>query len=159
MNIPIVRMLHRLNLQQYVVCLLSQHVDLDVLQCMDDSDLESFGVRSSAHRQLIISAAANNGEPTPSPSRSKADSVSLDSSPVVSSVAPASPAKRPEIVLSDDEDDLLVAVAAPAKAPLILLDDSDDDLLPPVLAAVPASPGQAPFRKPINLDEDEDDDI
>jgi hypothetical protein len=150
MNIPLVRLLHQLQLSQYTVCLLSQHVDLDVLQCMDESDLESFGVRNSAHRRLIMEAAAGGG----SSRLSSADSVVLEPSPpgAGATTSVASPTKKQDIVLSDDDDDLVVL----PKAPLILLDDSDDDLLP---TAGPGSPSASapPAPKPtINLDDDDD---
>ena len=152
MSIPLVRLLTNLRLGQYIVPLLSQHVDLDVLQCMDDTDLETFGVKSAQHRKTILEAA---GDGSRLASLASADSLSLD--PVVpakSTTGAASPQSSPkkEIVLSDDDDDLIVA----PKAPLILLDDSDDDLLPVVGPASPTGAAPPAPKPTINLDDDDD---
>ncbi|CUG87052.1 Hypothetical protein, putative [Bodo saltans] len=56
-TIPLVRFLVRLGLTQYGAQLLKQHVDMDVLQCMDLVDLETFGVKNKEHGQKMLDSA------------------------------------------------------------------------------------------------------
>lgn len=170
-SIPLVRLLQRLELAQYAGQLLKQHVDLDVLQCMDLTDLETFGVRNREHGQKILDAAnnpaivsaVNSGSAAPA-TTSPAPPVTAapSTAPTTSTTAGASPnARPPAITLSDDEDDLdamMQSQASPrSQKPVIVLDDDDDDddldLLPPVSAASPAKPAAAAAA--IVLDDDD----
>jgi hypothetical protein len=48
--------LTQLNLSQYISIFQKQHVDIDVLECMDESDLYNFGVKDQSHRATIMQA-------------------------------------------------------------------------------------------------------
>ena len=50
-------MLKEIGLPQYAAALLKQHVDIDVLQCMDLTDFETFGVKDKAHCEAILAAS------------------------------------------------------------------------------------------------------
>lgn len=158
-SIPLVRFLQKLELTQYGAQLLKQHVDMDVLQCMDLVDLETFGVKNKEHGQRILDAANNaafvaavlaGGDAaatTAAPSAALTQPTEAPASPQAASPqGPGSPqAARPPITLSDsDDDDLDVLVqTASAKKPIIILDDDFDDdldLLPPVSQASPKKP-------------------
>lgn len=158
---PLVRLLTHLQLTQYASMLLKQHVDLDVLQCMDVTDLDTFGVKILDHAKKILSAANDAALVAKMQQSGSAPEVTI-SVPVASTTpaatAPPSSAgnstvTKPVIELSDDDDDLDAMIAASprskAAAPAIVLDDDDDDLdLLPVVSASPQKP-------PIILDDDD----
>jgi hypothetical protein len=142
MDDPLAILLLKLGLRQYVVLLQRQHVDVDLIACMEAKDLVNFGVDNKLHCEMI--AAAAKGEPIPSGSGS--------ASPAPHSPAPASinggaspqKARPAAIQLSDSDDDLPGPVSKPAQRMITLSSDDDDDGL--IL----------PKKIEINLDDDDD---
>jgi hypothetical protein len=145
MEDPMAALLMRLKLTQYVVMLQRQHVDIDLIACMDAPDLANFGIDDPHHRAMISAAA--KGEPIPTEGGAPAATGSPAAAPAPKPAAPRGPitlsdsdddlpppkpvAPRPTITLSsDDDDDDLPAIIPVKKA--IVLSDSDDDLPGPV---------------------------
>lgn len=159
MEDPMAALLLKVGLKEYVVMLQRQHVDVDLLSCMDPNDLVNFGVTNPAHRERIIAAA--KGEPF---------SPAAPSSPASQPMQSPS-AARPAIVLDSDSDGDDFQITVP-KARQISLDDDDDDdvvVLPKSNARAinldsdsddGGLPPPKPAAKPaVNLDDDDDDDI
>ncbi|ORC91521.1 uncharacterized protein TM35_000051170 [Trypanosoma theileri] len=142
---PLTKLLHRIGLPQYGPTLLSQHVDLDVLQCMDASDLMTFGVTNESHCHKILNAALN----------SEMDDLNITNEKLTASTAPAVSTTIPQksgvgVTLSDDDDDFDLVIPPPRQGGVVLDDDSDED----PLASKPAARGAA--NPAIIIDDDDD---
>lgn len=144
-NEPLVSLLCRIGLAEYASLLLSQHVDLDVLQCMDASDLMTFGIKSEEHCKKILDAVLNMDADILEKIDCDESSLVFTSRPAVNAIA------TEKITLSDDDDDICLP-NQPRKA-VVLDDDSDDELLPSLPAAVNT------VKPPIVIDDDDDDDL
>eukprot|EP00744_Colponema_vietnamica_P007807 GILI01011183.1.p1 GENE.GILI01011183.1~~GILI01011183.1.p1 ORF type:complete len:506 (+),score=129.96 GILI01011183.1:210-1727(+) len=145
------RLLARLRLSQYGPVLRNQHVDVELLSCMDAADLNNFGIKDPKHCEAIVSAAADhelNGTPVDKP-MTPPPGTSQNMSPAGSFASPpGSPTRKMVITLDSDDEDLMpvmnnsVSVASPlaTTSTVVILDDSDDDLVvvPPTTAAAPA---------------------
>lgn len=169
-NDSLSRLLARLSLSQYGAILRKQHVDVELLSCMDVTDLTNFGIKDPKHCEAIVKAATEheaNGSPADEPlappsSGSAPQAPGASTSVAAGSFAspPASPTRKMVITLDSDDEDLLpvmnnsISVASPLATTtnVVILDDSDDDLVvrPPPPAAT------APAPKPsIVLDDDD----
>lgn len=148
----------KLGLMKYFEKLIFQNADMDVLECMDEADFDSFGINVPQDVKLIRSKLADNEfmaavretcemnraksgkalskkpveeEKKKTAEEKKPAPVSLDESPELP--PPVKPAAVAEpIILSDDEDLLLeeeeVGPGATKKAAEIALSDDDLDL-------------------------------
>ncbi|KEG11629.1 Tcc1i14-2.7 [Trypanosoma grayi] len=132
---PLTKLLHGIGLSQYAPTLLSQHVDLDVLKCMDASDLNTFGVMDKSHCQKILEAAL----------RSEMDFLGVGNGNGNASATPPTGVANPAaggIALSDDDDDDDLVLPATRQKSVSLDDDSDVELpakkAPAANAAKPA---------------------
>ena len=170
------RMLKRLGLAHYTAALRKQHVDVELLTCMDATDLINFGVKDPKHCEAILEAAADrdaNGSPSEQSLAAPSSAIPAIGGGLGPAAVPqpqgapqapqAEPAKKMVIVLDsdDDDEDLLpiiagsvnsaTAFASPAsplgERSVVILDDSDDDLV--------VAPKPAP-KPAINLDDDDD---
>lgn len=139
-NEPLVMLLCKIGLHQYSSLLLSQHVDLDVLQCMDASDLMTFGIKNEEHCKKILDAVVNTD-------MGNLEKVDDDELSLVISPKPAAKATvAGDIVLSDDDD---ICLLDKPRTAVVLDDDFDDDLF----SLLPAAPSAA--KPPIVLDDDD----
>jgi hypothetical protein len=145
---PMVVMLVKIGMPQYVNVLVKQHIDLDMLTCMEPNDLLNFGVKYEAHREQIIKAA--NGDDVGEVVAAPGGEDDLDvQAPPSGGDAPGS-GTSVVVNLDDDEDDLDVQVpGAGGGAPVVNLSDDDEDDLQ-------VSP--MPMRPVITLDSDDDSD-
>jgi hypothetical protein len=149
---PMAALMMRLKLSQYIVLMQRQHLDLDVLKCMDESDLASFGIADAEHRRILIEAV--RGETSSSSDFGRAESLHVAPAGAARA-AQAAPPMRARIVLDDDDDMNLVLpsqrkivlddddiVVLPKKS--VVLDDSDEDLPIATKAAAPAAASAKP---------------
>lgn len=140
---------HSLFMQLY-----SQNVDLDILECMDETDLRTYGVTDSRAIERILQGLQNRDVMTkvledvgtarkswaaPSPSKKQNDQ------PMTVSPAPVPP--RPVIVLDSDEEGETVENVAKPKPEIVL--DSDDDL------DIPLAVKPSPATVAVMLDDDD----
>ncbi|RNF15132.1 uncharacterized protein Tco025E_05602 [Trypanosoma conorhini] len=122
---PLTALLLTIGLSEYAPRLLSQHVDLDVLQCMDVSDLMTFGVSDATHCRKILDAASQLDTASPA--------VGTDAALDTLTPKAAYPTGKAAVgvTLSDDDDDDDIHLPLPPRMELTLDDDSDEELLPP----------------------------
>ncbi|RNE99958.1 hypothetical protein TraAM80_07899 [Trypanosoma rangeli] len=116
-------LLLKIGLSEYAPRLLSRHVDLDVLQCMDVPDLMTFGVSDAVHCQRILDAASQLDAAAPAVGGNAALDVFVPTT--------ANPTGKAAggVMLSDDDDEIDLSV--PPRKGVTLDDDSDEELLPP----------------------------
>lgn len=129
-NDPMAALLMRVKLNQYIVPLQRQHIDIDLLSCMEPNDLVNFGINNPAHRDLIIAAAKGEDPVVAAPETQPAFAPAVRQ-PIVLSDSDDDDLPMPvpkKLIVLDDDDDLMVMPKANAKQ--IVLTDSDDDLLP-----------------------------
>ncbi|EKG03331.1 hypothetical protein TCSYLVIO_005630 [Trypanosoma cruzi] len=129
---PLTTLLHKIGLPEYASKLLSQHVDLDVLQCMDVSDLMTFGVSNKSHCQMILDAAMRSDTADPE----NVDDDALDAFDPKAGYPSGKPVGG--VTLSDDEDDEIDLFVPPQRT-VTLDEDSDEELLPSRTPAVNVS--------------------
>ncbi len=137
-------------LEQYYAQLYKQNVDLDVIECMDDADIKTFGVANPAHIATIRQNIRNDEFMTRvrnevQAARSGAKGWTAPPAPAAGAPPAASAPKAPIIL---DDDDFLPPVPS-QKVQMAICLDSDDDL--PIPAAKPAA---KPSAAPIMLDDD-----
>ncbi|KAH9593161.1 Sterile alpha motif domain [Trypanosoma melophagium] len=132
---PLTKLLHSIGLPQYRPTLLNQHVDLDILQRMDASDLMTFGVTNESHCHRILNAAMSsemdalkitNDKPTASTVTTTTTTTTNTTTTTTTTTAPQKSGVA--VTLSGDDDDPLVS-KPPAKGaanPPIIIDDDDD---------------------------------
>lgn len=167
------QLLLRLQLPQYVRVLKKQHIDVDVISCMEPNDLANFGISDPGHREIIVEAAVDGFDAVKGKiqgggggggvSTVRSDTLaSVESFDIGVAVAsPESSKKKAVVTLSDSDDDDLPPPPAAKKNVVITLDSDDDDdldLLPiakaPVVAASPVPP--TPEKVAIELSDDDD---
>lgn len=142
---PLAVYLILLGVPQYYFLLYKQQLDLDLLECMDESDFRNFGVADPTHISLIVTKLQD--EPFMSEVQSTVEANRKDAN------WNSKPSKGHGsiISLSDDDDDLPV-VAPSAQTTTsraaIVLDDSDDD--------VKVESPKPPPKMVINLSDDDD---
>jgi hypothetical protein len=151
---PMAVMLMKIGLKDYIVPLQRQHLDVDLLSCMDPDDLISFGVNNDNHRQRIIAAAKGEEDDEelavemPSEAAAvprRAFTIVLDSDSDADDLPVTVPVARPINLDADSDDDM----PAPQPRPVnVMLDSSDDDM-----------PVPAPKKAPIKVSLDSDDEI
>ncbi len=161
---PLAVFLTMMGMGRIYLSLFRQSIDLDIMECMDESDIKGFcGVtepdaqrlkRSLGDAALMASVRAKVEQ-----ARAKAKwGVEVKSSSGSSALAPVAPAQpKPAFapVILDDDDDLdalVIQASAPQLTPAFEFNDSDDDL---VVQVTPAAATKAPAPA-INLDDDDD---
>lgn len=158
MDDPLAALLMRLKLNQYIVLLQRQHVDMDLIACMEADDLKDFGIDDNHHCRLIWSAV--KGEPMPESPAAGPAAASSSPPPQAGLGQPAAKAAPPQSMPPQ------ATGAGGAAKPVVVLDDSEDDLPPPKRIAITLSSDDddddlgivMPAKKPIVL-EDSDDDL
>lgn len=130
---PMACFLRLLGCSRYFMSLYKQNVDMDILECMDETDLRTYGISDDAHIKLILGAVqdatlrekvrleVSQGRSTWS---SSAIAVPRLSSPLSTVVQ-----QKVELDLSDD--DIIVEKTSPAGVLPIALDSDDDLDMPP----------------------------
>lgn len=128
---PMCALLMRLQLKQYIVLMQRQHLDLDVLRCMEEADLQSFGITDAEHRHMIITAVRDGADavvPAGSGAYDDDDDVDGTNARNRAESLPVAP-RRAVIILDSDEDDDVPMPALSAKK--VQLDDDDDVIVLP----------------------------
>lgn len=144
---PMAALLMKIKLRQYIVLMQRQHLDLDVLRCMEEGDLEGFGIKDARHRQMILAAAQGQDvEPDHNGGGGGGDDDDQDDDyyddeeeeedddggrrrravSTLSDDLPVAKPHRPMIVLDDDFDDDIVILPNQKK-----FDFDDDDIVLP----------------------------
>lgn len=134
---PMAALLMRLKLNQYIVVMQRQHLDLDVLQCMEEADLQSFGITDSEHRRMILDAARNGADSVVQAHAGGGgggggggdddDDLDIPKKPLAKDDSIALQARKPALVLDDSDDDIIIHMSNKKK---VVLDDDDDIVLP-----------------------------
>ena len=165
---PMAVLLTKLGLSRYFVTLQQQHLDVEILSCMEPDDLESFGVRDPADRTAIVTTA--RGEPTswkrgPRTDAEPSTEKNAESSPVMpvggnihknGDGAPPAPAPKKAFVInldSDDDDGAVATMPVPKKMTITLSDDEDD------LGSQMPGQMKPPPGKKIVLDSESEDEL
>ena len=168
---------------KYFQLLYSQNVDIDIVECMDETDLRTYGIQNTAHVNKIMEAIAqihhqhaaaakesSGSRPSPDPKlqqQSQPSATTSTASRVLSPSQPLPPATRVSVPITlsdsdldeDDDDDLDVVPFAGRGASgsggmkIVLSSDDDDDDLPPPPPAA-AAPNK-PAAAAVVLDEDD----
>ena len=172
---PLAVFLSMIGLGRIYLSLYRQSIDLDIMECMDESDMSGFG---GVSQQEAASMKASLSDPTfmakvrakvdearknakwTSTSTPSAAGQSSGSKPLAASPAASTPSPKPSVahmpIILDDDDDLDVFPAgqltSSTKSSVFEFNDSDDDL--DVAPAPP--PKKAAAQAPINLDDDDD---
>jgi hypothetical protein len=137
MTDPLGCFLTLVRLPELYMTLYKQHLDLDLLDCLDETDFKNFGVSDAVHISTIRSKRADDAfmaevEKTVEEARKGGNWQLRSAMPATSGSSPVAQTGNMEVTLSDDDD---LESLMPAKGGIIL--DSDDDLpLPPKAAPV-----------------------